>query len=65
MSDVVLKYKEWKRTSGMLEIKKAALLERMKNIAAKGSTDVEFRGVRFKEDGEEDRPALSSTLSIL
>jgi P4 family phage/plasmid primase-like protien len=65
MSDVVLKYKEWKRTSGMLDIKKGVLLERMKNIAAKGSTDVEFKGVRFKEEGEEDRPALSSSLSIL
>jgi hypothetical protein len=52
MSDVVLKYKECKRTSGMLDIKKAALLERMKLIAAKGSTDVEFKGVRFKKDHE-------------
>jgi putative DNA primase/helicase len=63
MSDVILKHKEWKRTSGMLDIKKGVLLERMKSIAAKGSTDVEFKGVRFKEEGEEDRP--SSTLSIL
>jgi len=62
MSDVVLKYKEWKRTSGMLEMKKAVLLERMKSIAAKGSTDGEFKGVRFKEEGEE---VVSSTLSIL
>ena len=53
MADVVLKYKEWKRTSGMLDMKKAVLVERMKAISARGSTDTDFYGVRFKEDGEE------------
>lgn len=53
MADVVLKYKEWKRTSGMLDMKKAVLVERMKAISARGSTDTDFYGVRFKEDGED------------
>jgi putative DNA primase/helicase len=55
-------YKDWKRTSGMLEMKKAVLIDRMKSIAAKGSTDTEFKGVRFKEEGEAE--PLSETLSV-
>ena len=43
-------------------MKKAMLIDRMKSIDAKGSTDAEFKGVRFKEEGEAE--PLSETLSV-
>jgi len=64
LADVLLRYKDWKRTMpGVTEMKKAMIIERMKSIAAKGSTEVEFKGVRFKEEGEEERFTISSTLT--
>jgi P4 family phage/plasmid primase-like protien len=52
--DVWNRYKDWKKSMpGMAEMKKATVGDRMKLIAAHGSSDTEFVGVRFKEDGEE------------
>jgi P4 family phage/plasmid primase-like protien len=51
--DVWNRFKDWKRSMpGMAEMKKNMVGDRMKLIAAHGSSDTEFVGVRFKEDGE-------------
>jgi putative DNA primase/helicase len=67
LADVLMRYKEWKRTMpGVTEMKKPMIIERMKAIAARGSTEVEFKGIRFKEEGEdheEPSEVVSRTLS--
>ena len=66
LADVLMRYKDWKRAMpGVTEMKKAMIIERMKAISARGSTEMEFKGVRLKEEGEEDRSAPSSTLKII
>jgi putative DNA primase/helicase len=64
-SEVWARYTEWKRTSGMLNMTKKVLLERMKMIASR-SSDTEMKGVRFKEEGEEEEKGTSpATLQVL
>ena len=38
---------------GVTEMKKAMIIERMKSISARGSTEVEFKGVRLREELED------------
>jgi P4 family phage/plasmid primase-like protien len=52
--DIMTRFTTWKKTMpGASELKKSQILERLKAIAAKGSSDKEFYGIRFK-DIEED-----------
>jgi P4 family phage/plasmid primase-like protien len=54
LADILTKYKEWKKAMpGATEMKKAMIVERMKSISARGSTEVEFKGVRFVEEYED------------
>jgi len=51
LADILTKYREWKKAMpGATEMKKAMIVERMKSISARGSTEVEFKGVRFVDD---------------
>jgi len=68
LADVLSRYKEWKRTMpGITEMKKAMIVERMKGISARGSTEMEFKGVRLREESEDSSGAViaSPTLSHL
>jgi putative DNA primase/helicase len=68
IADVLTRYKEWKRTMpGITEMKKAMIVERMKGISARGSTEMEFKGVRLREESEDSSGAViaTSTLSHL
>jgi hypothetical protein len=54
LADILTRYKEWKKAMpGVTEMKKAMIVERMKSIAARGSTEVEFKGVRLREELED------------
>jgi len=54
LADILTRYKEWKKAMpGVTEMKKAMIIERMKSIAARGSTEVEFKGVRLREELED------------
>jgi len=52
--DVMTRFNTWKRTMpGASELKKSQIIERLKGIASKGSSDKEFYGLRFKETEED------------
>ncbi len=52
--DVMTRFNTWKKTMpGASELKKSQIVERLKGIASKGSSDKEFYGLRFKEIEED------------
>jgi predicted RNA-binding protein len=55
MRDVMTRFDSWKKTMpGASAIKKSQIIERLKGIAAKGSSEKELYGLRFKDEEGED-----------
>jgi hypothetical protein len=57
------KYKEWKRPTTLVDIKKAVLYERVKSISSE-YTDTQCKGIRFKEEGEGDAVAADEEVKV-